>query len=434
MNQKWLLLAFEATRFGGGLTVILRDSVSFHGVMFAEENKKVIRRALPAWVRVVDIKEFPKAPAKSEGWIVYHRCSCRTADLLPNKIRHKGTIEETAAALAKSIERAHSGCQPAGEATSTAAAPAVKRTLQECEEDLGRANKRVKQAEVKQAELHRDLAAAATKNAAFEKQDALDKKAANRRGVAIDCANELQWDLTVAKDRKGKSDAMTSPVSGVLACMRYWCKGNIGKLFQIVITLITCFSLEDPVLNVLQKPAAKKQRTNDYVVYRLHCALQELKDDRTEAGRQAYRTILTALAPEKKAPGDQTGMKKAVAETIGISRNSLPYADAIDMRVEIDAAIQANRKPLAVGDTVCCVHGTGELVDMPAGYPKTDGKCAVKITVGDITKTSPFDSMGGDKGGGRVRRPSISFVHAARQERKDATSEDVKSKVCVYCV
>jgi hypothetical protein len=83
----------------------------------------------------------------------------------------------------------------------------------------------------------------------------------------------MQWDLTVAKDRKGKSDAMASPVSGVLVCMRYWCKGNIGKLFQIVITLITCFSLEDPVLNVLQKPAAKKQRTNDYVVYRLHCAL-----------------------------------------------------------------------------------------------------------------------------------------------------------------
>jgi hypothetical protein len=96
-----------------------------------------------------------------------------------------------------------------------------------------------------------------------------------------------------------------------------------------------------------------------------------------------------------------------------------------------DKLIEADRKPLVVGDTVCCVHGTGELVDMPAGYPETDGKCTVKITVGELTKTSPFDSMGGGKGGGRVRRPAISFVHAARQQRKDATSEDVKAKVCI---
>ena len=98
------------------------------------------------------------------------------------------------------------------------AVPVAKRTLRDSEEDLARANKRTRAAEVKQAELHRDLAAAATKNDAFEKQDALDKKAANRRGVAIDYANELQWGtgLTMEKDRKGKSDAIT----GVLACMR----------------------------------------------------------------------------------------------------------------------------------------------------------------------------------------------------------------------
>ena len=135
------------------------------------------------------------------------------------------------------------------------------------------------------------------------------------------------------------------------------------------------------MLNVLHKPAVKKQRTNEYVVYRLHCALQEPKDDRTEAGRQAYCTILTAMAPGEKAPGDQTGMKKAVAKTIGVSRNGLHYADAIDMCVEIDAAIHANRKPLAVGYTVCCVHGTGELVDMPAGYPKTLSTLACRQAV-----------------------------------------------------
>jgi hypothetical protein len=429
MNQKWLLLAFEATRFGGGLTVILRDSVSFHGVMFAEENKKVIRRALPAWVRVVDIKEFPKAPAKSEGWIVYHRCSCRTADLLPNKIRHKGTIEETAAALAKSIERAHSGCQPAGEATSTAAAAsAVKRTLQECEEDLGRANKRTRVAESKQAALQRQLDTAATHQAELEKKVAVDNKATRRRAVGIDTKNWQQWPSDTT-GRKGKSHAMTKEVTGVLACMRYWCKGSVGKLLQIVLALISAFQLEESVLEKLQTPATIRQRTNECIVQRLHGSLQELKEDRTEPGRLAYRTVLTAVAPVCAAKGDSSGMKSKFAKELGINRNSVPYADAIYMRQGIDAEIKRNHAPLVVGDTVCCRHGTGKLIAMPDGYPKKDGKCVVEITVGDITKNSPFDSMDDKKGGGRVRRPAISFVHAERQQRKDVTSDDVKLKV-----
>ena len=192
--------------------------------LFRQQHINIIRDALPVCVKRqgLEIKEFPAAPRKPEGWMVHFDCTRCWKPRDSVKTRYKETIHETAAALAAAIERKHPDCQ---HVTATAVAvPVAKRTLQECEEDLGRANKRVKQAEVKQAELHRDLAAAATKKGAFEKQDALDKKAANCRGVAIDCANELQWDLTVAKDRKGKSVAMTSPVSGVLACMRYWCK------------------------------------------------------------------------------------------------------------------------------------------------------------------------------------------------------------------
>jgi hypothetical protein len=232
-------VASEATRFGGGLTVNLPQFSFQYGVMFAEQNKNAIRRALPEWVNVVEIKEFPNAPKKSEGWIVYHRCCCKTKELLFSKTRHKATIKQTAAALAKAIERAHGVCQPAGEATTTAAAaPAIKRTLQESEDDLSRATKRLRAAESKQAELQRHLDAAALDQIKLEKQRAVDLKAAKRRAVVIDTDNWQQWPKDVT-GRKGKSDAMTTDVTGVLACMRYWCKGSVGKLLQLVLAVIS---------------------------------------------------------------------------------------------------------------------------------------------------------------------------------------------------
>jgi hypothetical protein len=266
--------------------------------LFRQQHNNIIRDALPVCVKRegVEIKEFPKAPKKPEGWIVHYDC---TRCWLPRdsaKTRHKGTIHETAAALARAIEKKHPDCQ---HATATAAAvPATKRTLEECDEDLSRANKPVRAAESKSAELQRQLDAAAVDKATFQKQQSLDAKAAKRRAVHLNSDNQEQWDLTVDKEKHQKGNAMNAPMTGVLACMRYWCRGSIGKLLQIVLTLISQFRLEEPVLNVLQEPVATKQRTNDYIVYRLNCALQELKEDRTEAGRQAYRTILTAVAPE----------------------------------------------------------------------------------------------------------------------------------------
>ena len=60
-------MASEPTRFGGGLTVNFAQFSFQYGVMFAEQDKNAIRRALPAWVNVVEIKEFPNAPKKSAG-------------------------------------------------------------------------------------------------------------------------------------------------------------------------------------------------------------------------------------------------------------------------------------------------------------------------------------------------------------------------------
>ena len=159
------------------------------------------------------------------------------------KTRHKGTIHETAAALAVAIERKHPDCQHA--AATAAAAPAIKRTLEESDEDLSRANKRVRAAESRSAELQRQLDAAAVDKAAFENQQSLDAKAAKRRAVHIDSDNQEQWDLTMDKEKHQKGNAMNAPMTGVLVCMRYWCRGSIGKLLQIVLTLVSQFRLED---------------------------------------------------------------------------------------------------------------------------------------------------------------------------------------------
>ena len=88
MNLKWQVRACGAIRFGGGLIENCAQISFRYGVVFAEEDKKVVRRALPAWAKVLDIKEFPKDRKVKEGWVVYHRCYCRTDELMSSKTRH----------------------------------------------------------------------------------------------------------------------------------------------------------------------------------------------------------------------------------------------------------------------------------------------------------------------------------------------------------
>ena len=170
----------------------------------------------------MEIKEFPKAPKKLEGWIVRYDCKGCWQPRDSAKTRHKGTIHETAAALAVAIVRKtvttaaartacakhpdrqhatvtiaaapacadHLDCQHA--TVATAAAPAIKRTLEESDEDLSRANKRVRAAESRSAELQRQLDAAVVDKATFENHQSVDAKTAKRRAVNIDSDNQEQ--------------------------------------------------------------------------------------------------------------------------------------------------------------------------------------------------------------------------------------------------
>ena len=390
--------------------------------LFRQQHINIIRDALPVCVKRqgLEIKEFPAAARKPEGWMVHFDCTLCWQPRDSVKTRYKGTIHETAAALAAAIERKHPDCQHT--TVDTAAALPAKRSLQDAEGDLVLATKRLKKVDTAQAELQRKVDAAAADQAQLKKDHGIERKAAKRRAIPISADNKQRFTNVSYAMREAEK-------TSVEACMRYWCMGSAVKLLQIVMAIINTFGIQQQVLDKLQGPATKQQQTEHHIVQRLSVVAAELKDCNSEEARQDYRKLLTFIAPEKKKKGDNTGMKKKVADAIGVSRKSVPYADAIKLRVTIDATIKSNEAPLAVGDTVSCSHGVGKLISMPADYPTKDGKCAVEITHVDLTNISEFDSMRGGVDGGRVRRPAISFAHAARQHRKDATSDDVKLKV-----
>ena len=266
------------------------------------------------------------------------------------KTKHKATIKETAAALAAAVISAHPDCQ--NTTVDAAAAPPAKRSLQDAEGDLELATKRLKKADTAQAELQCKVDAAAAEQEQLKKDEGIERKAAKRRTIPISADNKERFtNLSYAMREAEKTS--------VEACMRYWCMGSVLKLLQTVMAIITTFGIEQHVLDKLQGPATKQQQTEHHIVQRLSVVADELKDCNSEEARQDYRKLLTYIAPEKKKRGDNTGMKKKVADAVGIFRKSVPYADAIDLRVTINATIKSNKAPLAVGDTVSCNHGVG---------------------------------------------------------------------------
>ena len=56
----------------------------------------------------------------------------------------------------------------------------------------------------------------------------------------------------------------------------------------------------------------EQAKTDKYIVYRLHAALKQLKQCRSEDERVDYHTVLAAVAPERTAARDQSGMVRKV--------------------------------------------------------------------------------------------------------------------------
>ena len=128
-------------------------------------------------------------------------------------------------------------------------------------------------------------------------------------------------------------------------------------------------------------------------------------------------------------------MEAPIARAVNLesARQGKPFKDAIQLRAKIDAAIEANKKRLQVGDDVVCRHGAGKLVEYDSAYDSSsdgeEGTCAVAIVVSGHTHVAQFRNSGKGKGGARLRRIPISLAHGPRRSRKDAVPADVYEKV-----
>ena len=211
---------------------------------------------------------------------------------------------------------------------------------------------------------------------------------------------------------------------GIVKVMEDHCEGSEAKLLDVVCDLIRRYNLEDAVAAHL---GASTESTAQYIVKRARAALAELKHCRSESQRQQYRLVLTVLAPE-------FGMAASVALALDVGRKCKPLLDSIALRDEIDTKIEASKKRLEVGDEVLCRHGKGALVEVDSDYDNEDEDCAhpcaVEIEVDGHKQVSKFKRSGRGKGGARLHRIPISFAHGPRKVREDATSANVKQKVC----
>ena len=156
----------------------------------------------------------------------------------------------------------------------------------------------------------------------------------------------------------------------------YWAGGSIEKVFQLLLAVLAAFGLRQRMADELE---VELNATNAQVTSSINGAVQILKACESEEQRQQYRVVMTAAAPPLVKKGDHSGQQSDVADAIGVNRKSVPYMESVQKRKAIEAAAAARKKPIAVGDTVCCKHGTGTLVE----YNGPDNPCAVKICVDD---------------------------------------------------
>jgi hypothetical protein len=171
--------------------------------------------------------------------------------------------------------------------------------------------------------------------------------------------HEISSENTAVFTRANKSTAMTTPATGVLACIKYWSEGSAMKVLQLIMALISTFCLQELVAVEL---GLQHNETNQYIVDRLGDSLRVLRQCRSEEQRQHFRVVLTAVAP-KKVGCRRRGMSRRVAEALHVNRNSKPFRDSVDKRAKIDEAAEHMDDPLAVGDAVVCRHGAGILTE-----------------------------------------------------------------------
>ena len=371
---------------------------------------------LPSWV---DRSTCALSESKGNTQLTFY-CCCSVRKLQA-RVRDGRDTSETAAKLAKNVSRRHDACQPSektgpNQTIPPAQLPAESRGVQ-LEKSLSSTKRKLSQT---QGALEQSQAKAARAQAAVSADSERKRQetlAANRR---VDIDPESKEAFTAAN----KSTAMNAEGTGVVAAIKCWAQGSVEKVFQLLLSIMAVFGLQQRMAEHLMVEA---EGTNAEMVSRLHDSVQILKRCESEEPRQQHRIVLTAAAPVLVDKGDSTGMLAKFADALGINRKSVPLTQSVVKRQEIDVAAKKLDLPLQVGDVVCCKHGTGTLVE----YAGKDGPCAVLLDLEGIEHTARFQHPKNTPGGGRVRRLPISFAPKPRATRSDKLPGTIKKQVAI---
>ena len=382
----------------------------------AKEDTRL--KQLPEWIDRATCGLQPIYGVRP-GMRLYFYCDCtldKQVRVSANEPKAGWDDSKIATMLCDAVLRSkHPHCADRG--TATAAAPTPR------EQQLEGALKISKRKLVKAASANELLQVQVNNGAAQKKactENAKQKSLAAQRRVDIDPANKEGF--TAAN----KYTAMAADQTGIMATVKYWAQGSMEKVFQLLMSLMLAFGLRERVAAELK---VELDKTNAQVTSSINGAVQILKGCECEEQRQQYRIVMTAAAPPLVKKGDSSGLQSEVADAIGVNRKSIPYMECVQKRNKINAAAAAQKKPITVGDTVCCKHGTGTLVE----YGGPDKPCAVKICVDGSEHISHFDhakkSTKKCTGGGSIRHAPISFAHDGRKARKDRLPDYVKKQV-----
>jgi len=187
---------------------------------------------------------------------------------------------------------------------------------------------------------------------------------------------------------------------------------------------------------------SKAAATDAYIVDRVVAALAALKSCGTEQARREYHIILGAAAPVRTAERGQKGMGRRVAARLRVRRGrrartkkqkeagepGRPFASlqATIQRAAFDAAVEAAKEPLHIGDAVLAKGQPGTLVSIHGRG------CVVEFRVGEVYEQVTYaemDAKAGGKGNARLTRQPPSLAPDPRAARSDGITPEIIAMV-----
>lgn len=196
----------------------------------------------------------------------------------------------------------------------------------------------------------------------------------------------------------------------------------------------------------LSRQQVKDAETDAYIRLRLKAVLKEFKFCDSEEQRQDLHLVLAALAPERSAERDRSGMIRRVAATLGIQRGSryikatkirrpYPLERAISVRAAFDEAITLGHGPLKPGSAATSHGQPCTVVDIDYDADT----CTLAFSAGGVEQIRSFSIIykGKDaagklpfpKGSARLRNLPPSLRPQLRETRRDEKAEAARPKV-----